>query len=295
MDKDKFEALFKHYDCDSLTDETVKAETEKILSKHLSENKNTDVYKTCFNCIDLTSLTESDTEEKIREMVEKVNDFENQFPAIKNVGAICIYPSFVPVVKTTLTEPVGIASVSAGFPHSQTFTEVKVAETAMCVMEGANEIDIVISVGKFLAGRYEEVYEEISELKSTCKDAHLKVILETGALKSAAQIRKASILSIQAGADFIKTSTGKIPEAATPEAAYIMCHAIKDWYKKTGEKVGYKPAGGLSTIEDVVKHYTLVKEILGKEWLNNKLFRIGTSSMANKLLSAIEGREIKYF
>ena len=291
----KVEELFSLYGCDSTTDEQVKQEMEQLLSAHFEENNTTEVYKRCFNSIDLTSLKETDTEEEIRSMVEKVNNFEENFPDIPNVGAICVFPSMVSTVKATLTEPVGIAAVSAGFPASQTFIEVKVAETAMCVMEGATEIDVVISVGKFLAGKYDEVFEELTEIKSACRDAHLKVILETGALKTAANIKKASVLAMAAGADFIKTSTGKIPVAATPEATFIMCTAIKDWNEKTGAKVGYKPAGGIATAEDAVKHYTLVKEILGDEWLNNKLFRFGASSLANKLLSSIRQEEVKYF
>ena len=291
----KFEELFSLYGCDSITDEQVKQEMEQLLSAHFEENNTTEVYKRCFNSIDLTSLKETDTEEEIRSMVEKVNNFEENFPDIPNVGAICVFPSMVSTVKATLTEPIGIAAVSAGFPASQTFIEVKVAETGMCVMEGATEIDVVISVGKFLAGKYDEVFEELTEIKSACRDAHLKVILETGALKTAANIKKASILAMAAGADFIKTSTGKIPVAATPESTFIMCSAIKEWNEKTGAKVGYKPAGGIATAEDAVKHYTLVKEILGDEWLNNKLFRFGASSLANKLLSSIRQEEVKYF
>ena len=291
----KFEELFSLYGCDSITDEQVKQEMEQLLSAHFEENNTLEVYKRCFNSIDLTSLKETDTEEEIRSMVEKVNNFEENFPDIPNVGAICVFPSMVSTVKATLTEPVGIAAVSAGFPASQTFIEVKVAETGMCVMEGATEIDVVISVGKFLAGKYDEVFEELTEIKSACRDAHLKVILETGALKTAANIKKASILAMAAGADFIKTSTGKIPVAATPESTFIMCSAIKEWNEKTGAKVGYKPAGGIATAEDAVKHYTLVKEILGDEWLNNKLFRFGASSLANKLLSSIRQEEVKYF
>jgi deoxyribose-phosphate aldolase len=172
---------------------------------------------------------------------------------------------------------------------------VKVAETAMAVMEGASEIDVVISIGKFLEENYEEVYEELTELKAACRDAHYKVILETGALKTATQIKKASILAMAAGADFIKTSTGKIPVAATLEATYIMCNAIKEWHQKTGVRVSYKPAGGISTTEDAVKHYTLVKAILGDEWLDNTRFRFGASRLANNLLSSIEGTETKYF
>ena len=291
----KFEELFSLYGCDSITDEQVKQEMEQLLSAHFEENNTTEVYKRCFNSIDLTSLKETDTEEEIRSMVEKVNNFEENFPDIPNVGAICVFPAMVSTVKATLTEPIGIAAVSAGFPASQTFIEVKVAETGMCVMEGATEIDVVISVGKFLAGKYDEVFEELTEIKSACRDAHLKVILETGALKTAANIKKASVLAMAAGADFIKTSTGKIPVAATPEATFIMCTAIKEWNEKTGAKVGYKPAGGIATAEDAVKHYTLVKEILGDEWLNNKMFRFGASSLANKLLSSIRQEEVKYF
>ena len=291
----KFEELFSLYGCDSITDEQVKKELERILSEHFEENNTNEVYKRCFNSIDLTSLKETDTEEEIRTMVEKVNDFEENFPDIPNVGAICVYPSMVSTVKATLTEPIGIAAVSAGFPASQTFIEVKVAETAMCVMEGATEIDVVISVGKMLTGKYDEVFEELTEIKSACRDAHLKVILETGALKTAANIKKASVLAMAAGADFIKTSTAKIPDAATPQATYIMSSTIKEWNEKTGQKVGYKPAGGIATSEDAVKHFTLVKEILGDEWLNNKLFRFGASSLANKLLTSIRGTEVKYF
>ncbi|MHB9055920.1 MAG: deoxyribose-phosphate aldolase [Paludibacteraceae bacterium] len=291
----KFEELFNLYECDSISDEQVKTEVEKILTAHFEENNNVDVYKQCFNCIDLTSLKETDTEEGITNMVQKVNDFDENFPDIPGVAAICIYPSLVSVVKATLTEPIGIAAVSAGFPASQTFIEVKVAETAMCVMEGATEIDVVISVGKFLEGKYEEVYDELSEIKSSCRNAHLKVILETGALKTASNIKKASVLAMAAGANFIKTSTGKIPVAATPEATYVMCSAIKEWNEKAGGKIGYKPAGGIASTEDAVKHFTLVKEILGADWLNNKQFRFGTSSLANKLLTSIRGEEVKYF
>ena len=187
------------------------------------------------------------------------------------------------------------ACVSAGFPSSQTFIEVKVAETAMAIMEGADEIDIVISVGKFLSGDYETMCDEIQELKATCKEHHLKVILETGALKTAANIKKASILSMYAGADFIKTSTGKQQPAATPEAAYVMCQAIKEYHALTGNKIGFKPAGGINCVNDALIYYTIVKEVLGEEWLNNGLFRLGTSRLANLLLSEIKGEEMKFF
>lgn len=290
-----FKDLFSEYQCDALKDDDVKKGVESILSKHFDENNNVEVYKKCLNLIDLTSLNGDDTESKIISMVNKVNDFDTKFPDLKNVAAICVYPAMIPVVKAELTEEIGIAAVAAGFPASQTFIEVKIAETAMAVMEGATEIDVVISQGKFLEEKYDEVYDELEEIKTSCRDAHLKVILETGALKSASNIKKASILAMQAGADFIKTSTGKIPVAATPEATYIMCNAIKEWNEKTGMKVGYKPAGGISTTEDAVKHYTLVKEILGEEWLNNEMFRFGASRLANNLLTSIKGEEIKYF
>lgn len=290
----KFDELFAQYDC-NLNDETIKQDIEKILAAHYAENNNVEVYKQCLNLIDLTSLNGTDTHAEIISMVEKVNGFKNAFPALPNVGAICVYPSMVSTVKKHLKEDIGIASVAAGFPASQTFIEVKVAETAMAVMEGATEIDVVISIGKFLEGDYQEVYEELSELKATCRDAHLKVILETGALQTASNIKKASILAMASGADFIKTSTGKIPVAATLEATYVMCQAIKEWNEKTGTKVSYKPAGGIVSTEDAVKHYTIVKEILGKDWLNNTMFRFGASRLANNLLTSIEGKEVKYF
>ena len=207
-----------------------------------------------------------------------------------------MYPNFAAIVKNTLeVDGVNIACVSGGFPSSQTFIEVKVAETALAIADGADEIDIVISIGKFLSGDYEGMCEEIQELKEVCKERHLKVILETGALKSASNIKKASILSMYSGADFIKTSTGKQQPAATPEAAYVMCEAIKEYYQKTGNKIGFKPAGGINTVNDAIIYYTIVKELLGKEWLDNQLFRLGTSRLANLLLSDIKGEEIKFF
>jgi deoxyribose-phosphate aldolase len=228
-------------------------------------------------------------------MVNKVNEFKKVFPHLPNVAAICVYPALVPVVKEHLKENVGIAAVAGGFPASQTFIEVKIAETAMCVLEGATEIDVVISIGQFLEENYEIVHEELTEIKASCRHAHLKVILETGALKTATNIMKASILAMESGADFIKTSTGKIPVAATLEATYVMCHAIKEWNEKNNIKVSYKPAGGIVTTVDAIKHYTLVKEILGNEWLNNTMFRFGASRLANNLLTSIEGKEVKYF
>lgn len=289
-----FEALFAEYSCD-IADEIVKKEVEKIINEHYAENDNVEVYKKCLNLIDLTTLNGDDTTEKVKTMVEKVNNFSKNYSNIPNVAAICVYPALVETVKENLTQKLDIAAVSAGFPASQTFIEVKIAETALSVQAGASEIDVVISVGKFLEKNYDEVFDELQEIKAACGESHLKVILETGALKTAENIKKASVLAMEAGADFIKTSTGKITVSATLEATYVMCKAIKEWYEKTGEKVGYKPAGGISTTEEAVKHYTIVKQILGNDWLNNNSFRFGASRLANNLLSSILGKEEKYF
>ena len=227
---------------------------------------------------------------------EIVNEFVDRYPDLKYVAAICVYPNMAEIVNDTLeADDVKIACVSGGFPSSQTFIEVKVAETAMALHAGADEIDIVISVGKFLSGDYEGMCDEIEELKEVCGDKHLKVILETGALGSASNIKKASILSMYSGADFIKTSTGKENPAATPEAAYVMCQAIKEYFLETGRKVGFKPAGGINSVHDALVYYTIVKELLGEEWLTNERFRLGTSRMANLLLSEIVGSETKFF
>ena len=290
----RIDQLFKQYNVE-ISDEQVKTDIDRILAETYETNNNVEVYKQCLSQIDLTSLNGTDTDAEIISMVEKVNNFKSAFPHLPNVGAICVYPALVPVVKEYLTEEIGIASVAAGFPASQTFIEVKIAETSMAVMEGATEIDVVISIGKFLEEKYKEVLEELSEIKDACREAHLKVIIESGALGSASNIKKASLLAMAAGADFIKTSTGKIPVAATLEATYVMCSAIKEWHEKTGVKVAYKPAGGIVTTEDAVKHYSIVKAILGNEWLNNTMFRFGASRLANNLLTSIEGKEIKYF
>ncbi len=290
----KFEELFSQYPC-LRNDEEVKNTIATILSDEYETNNNEEVWKQCLHQIDLTTLNGEDTTEKVVKMTSKVNDFPKQYPSIPNVAALCVYPALVSAVHETLTEPVGIAAVAAGFPASQTFIEVKVAESALTVKEGATEIDIVLSIGKFLEGNYQEVFDEIEEIKAAIQPAHLKVILETGALKTAENIYKASILAMAAGADFIKTSTGKIAVNATPEATYVMCQAIKDWYEKTGIKVGFKAAGGISTTQEAVQHYTLVKHILGEEWLNNQSFRFGASRLANNLLTSILGSETKYF
>lgn len=293
--QNKYEATLAKYNT-RMNDAEVAAQVAKIVAEKVPANNTPDVKKFLFNCIDLTTLRTEDSDESVMKFTQKVNQFDNEFPDLKNVAAICVYPNFAEIVRDTLeVEDVNIACVSGGFPSSQTFIEVKVAETAMAVMEGADEIDIVISVGKFLAGDYETMCDEIQELKAACKEKHLKVILETGALQTASNIKKASILSMYAGADFIKTSTGKQQPAATPEAAYVMCQAIKEYYDQTGIQIGFKPAGGINTVMDAMIYYTIVKEVLGEKWLTNKWFRLGTSRLANLLVSEIVGEETKFF
>ena len=280
----------------SVSDENIKRVVDEIINQKVAENNTQEVKEFLFNCIDLTSLNTTDCDENIMKFTSNVNKFDETYPDIKNVAAICVFPCFAEIVKDTLeVEDVNIACVSAGFPSSQTFTEVKIAETAMAIKDGADEIDIVIPVGKFLNGNYEEMCDEIEELKAVCGEHHLKVILDTGALKTAENIKKASILSMYSGADFIKTSTGKQQPAATPEAAYTMCQAIKEYHEMTGRKVGFKPAGGINSVNDALIYYTIVKEVLGEEWMTNKLFRLGTSRLANLLLSEILHKETKFF
>ena len=291
----KYKSALEKYNI-NLNDAEIKKEVDLLIKTKVVENDTIDVKKALFSFIDLTTLNSTDNDESVMKFTEKVNRFDSEFADLKNVAAICVYPNFAQVVKDTLeVENVNIACVSGGFPSSQTFIEVKIAETAMAIMEGADEIDIVISVGQFLNENYEEMCDEIEELKNTCKDKHLKVILETGALQTSSNIKKASILSMYSGADFIKTSTGKQQPAATPEAALVMCQAIKEYYDITGNKIGFKPAGGINTVNDALIYYTIVKEILGEEWLTNKLFRIGTSRVANLLLSEIIVEEVKFF
>ncbi len=277
-------------------DSFVKTEVERILEKSLKENMNTDVYKFLFNCIDLTTLRSIDSPQSVADFTERVNAFDEEHPEMKNVATICVYPNFAPVVRAVLeVSSVDIACVSGGFPSSQTFPEVKIAETALAVEGGADEIDIVMNLGDFLDGDYESVCDEIAEIKHSCRDARLKVILEAGALKTAENIRNASILSMYSGADFIKTSTGKEYPGADLRAAYVMCQCIKEYFDQTGRMVGFKPAGGVRTPEDAVSYYCIVREVLGEQWLTNEFFRLGASGLANNLLSAILGTETKFF
>lgn len=277
-------------------DAAVAAAVEKIITEHFEENNNTEVYKFLFNTIDLTTLKATDSPQSVAQFTERVNAFDEEYPMLNNVAAICVYPNFAPVVRAVLeVSKVDIACVSGAFPSSQSFNEVKIAETALAVDGGADEIDIVLNVGNFLDGDYEAVCDEIIEQKAACRDARLKVILETGALKTASNIKKASVLSLFSGADFLKTSTGKEFPGASLEAAYIMCQCIKEYYEATGTQVGFKAAGGVATTEDAVKYYILVKEVLGEKWLTNKYFRLGASRLANHLLSDILGKETKFF
>lgn len=277
-------------------DEKVKANVAKILNDEKEVNRSLDTMKFLFNCIDLTTLKGTDSPQSVARFTERVNSFEQEHGDLPNVAAICVYPNFAPVVRTVLdVTEVNIACVSGGFPSSQTFPEVKVAETALAVEGGADEIDIVLNVGNFLDGDWEEVCDEITELKHACRHAHLKVILETGALKTAENIRAAAILAMYCGADFIKTSTGKDFPGASLEAAYVMCQCIKEYYEQTGRMVGFKPSGGVRTADEALDYYTIVKSILGEKWLDNDYFRIGASGLANNLLSVILGEETKFF
>lgn len=277
-------------------DAAVKAAVDKILSEHLEENKTRDVYRKIFNCIDLTTLKSTDSPDSVAQFTKRVNDFDEEHPELPNVAAICVYPVFTEVVRQVLeVSQVNIACVSAGFPSSQTFPEVKIAETALAVGAGADEIDIVMNLGLFLDGDYEELCDEMEEIKHSCRHARLKVIIESGALKTAENIRAASILSLYSGADFLKTSTGKEYPGASLEAAYVMCQCIKEYFDKTGRMVGFKAAGGVASTEDAVKYYTIVKEVLGDGWLDQEYFRIGASRLANNLLSDILATETKFF
>ncbi len=273
------------------------AEEVARMKEAARSNENVEVYRFCYSAIDLTTLSCNDSVTSVTEFARKAAEFNERFPHIPNVASICIYPSFVETVGLAVDgTPMRITSVAGGFPAAQTFLEVKALEVAMAIENGADEVDIVLNVGRMLTGEYDEAANEVEVIRAeTDPEIVLKVIIESGALKTPELIRKASLLSMFAGADFVKTSTGKIDVAATPEAAVVMCHAIRDYYEKTGRKVGFKAAGGVRTPQDAVLYYTIVREILGEEWCTTDLFRIGASSAANNLLSAIEGHEVKYF
>ena len=292
---DKYLDTLNKYDI-NLNDEEIKSEVAQIIADNYEANNTEEVLKFSLGCIDLTTLNPTDNEDRVREFTQKVNEFEELYPELDNVASICVYPNFAEVVSMNLdVTEVDTTVVAAGFPSSQTFDEIKIAECALAVSKGADEVDIVINVGQFLQGQYEEMCDTITECKEACRGKIFKVILETGALKSASNIMKASVLAIYAGADFIKTSTGKLDPAATPEAVLVMCKAAKAYFEQTGNKIGIKVAGGVRTPEDAVKYYSIVKAVLGEEWLTKDLYRIGASSAANNLLSAIVGKSVKHF
>ena len=292
----KYEEALAKYNT-NIDDQEVRDAVRKIIAEKVPENDNMDVKRFLFGSIELTTLKTTDSDTSVLAFTERVNDFDNEYPDLPHVATICVYPCFAKTVaESREVDGVEIACVSGSFPSSQARIEVKVAETSLAVADGATEIDIVMPVGKFLSGDYEGVCDDIAELKVACgEDVAMKVILETGALKTASNIKKASILSMYAGADYIKTSTGKLEPAATPEAAYVMCQAIKEYYDKTGIQIGFKPAGGINSVMDALIYYTIVKEVLGEKWLTNKWLRLGTSRLANMLLSELKGEQIKFF
>jgi deoxyribose-phosphate aldolase len=296
MEQDnKYEKALALYQTE-LNDQEVREAVRKIIAERVHENDTPEVKKFLLGSVELTTLKTTDSEESVMAFTEKVNQFDDAYPDLPHVATICVYPNFAKTVAETLeVDGVEIACVSGSFPSSQTFTEIKIAETALAIKDGATEIDMVMPVGKFLSGNYEDVADEIAEMKAVCGEHKMKVILETGCLKTASNIKKAAIIAMYGGADYIKTSTGKVEPAATPEAAYVMCQAIKEYYEKTGIQIGFKPAGGLNSVMDALIYYTIVKEVLGNEWLTNQWFRLGTSRLANLLLSEILGREEKFF
>lgn len=295
LPKSKYDQALSKYNT-ILDDEEIRQTVQKIIMEKVPENDTPEVKKFLMGSVELTSLHTTDSEESILAMTERVNDFDSAYPELPHVATICVYPCFANIVAQSLeVDGVEVAVVSGAFPSSQTFMEVKTIETALAIKDGATNVDIVMPVGKFLAGDYEGLCDDINELKQTCGEVPMKVILETGDLKTASNIKKAAILSMYAGADYIKTSTGKEKVSATPEAAYVMCQAIKEYYDETGIQIGFKPAGGINTVMDAIIYYTIVKEVLGKKWLTNYYFRLGTSRLANLLLSEIVGKETKFF
>ena len=295
IEKSEYDQALEQYNL-NITDEEVKAAVTKIIAEKVSENDNLEVKKFLLGSVELTTLSTADTEEKVLAMVEKVNKFDSEYPDLPHVAAVCAYPCFTKLIADSLeVDGVDITNVTGNFPSSQALLEVKTIETALAIKDGATQIDIVMPVGKFLSGDYEGVCDTISELKQTCEDVPMKVILETGDLRNARDIKTAAILAMYAGADYLKTSTGKEKISATPESVYVLCQAIKEYHKKTGIQIGLKPAGGINTVMDAVIYYTIVKEVLGEKWLTNYWFRMGTSRLTNLLLSEIIGSETKFF
>ena len=291
----RIEEMLKKYNIE-VNDDEVKAAVQKLIAEKVPQNDTPEVKKFLMGSVELTTLKTTDSETSVMAFTEKVNQFEEAYPTLPHVATICVYPKFAKVVSETLeVEGVEVACVSGSFPSSQSLIEVKTIETQLAIKDGATEIDIVMPVGSMLEGDYETVVDEIQQQKEACGDHDMKVILETGCLKTAKNIKIASLLSMYAGADYIKTSTGKEQPAATPEAAYVMCQAIKEYYNETGIQIGFKPAGGLNSVMDALIYYTIVKEVLGERWLTNKYLRLGTSRLANLLLSEVIGEETKFF
>jgi deoxyribose-phosphate aldolase len=295
MPKSKIEEALGKYNLE-ITDEEVKEAVKKIIAEKVPQNDTPEVKRFMFGSIELTTLTTQDSAESVLQLVEKVNKFDSEYPQMPHVATVVTYPRFTKLVSESLeVEGVIPTCVSGAFPSSQALIEVKTVETGLAIRDGAGNVDIVMHVGEFLSGDYETVCDEIQQQKETCGEVPMKVILETGDLGSCANIKKASLLAMYSGADYIKTSTGKEKISATPEAAYVMCQAIKEYYDETGIQVGFKPAGGINSVMDALIYYTIVKELLGEKWLTNKLFRLGTSRLANLLLSELTGVETKFF
>ena len=293
--KSKIEEALGKYNLD-ITDEEVKEAVKKIIAEKVPENDTPEVKRFMFGSIELTTLTTQDSAESVLQLVEKVNKFANEYPQMPHVATVVTYPRFTKLVSESLeVEGVIPTCVSGAFPSSQALIEVKTVETGLAIRDGAENVDIVMHVGEFLSGDYDTVCDEIQQQKETCGEVPMKVILETGDLGSCANIKKAAVLAMYSGADYIKTSTGKEKISATPEAAYVMCQAIKEYYDETGVMVGFKPAGGINSVMDALIYYTIVKEVLGEKWLTNELFRLGTSRLANLLLSELTGVETKFF
>ena len=294
-EKNKYYEAFDLYDL-IMSDMQVHEAVTALINEHRAYYNTPEVLQKLLGTVELTTLTVTDSQESVMRFTEKVNRWSNEYPDLPPLATICVYPNFASIVSNTLeADGVRVACVSGGFPSSQTFLEVKTIETALALKDGADEIDMVLSVGAFLSEDFETCTDEIEEMKAICGEHPLKVILETGELKTAYQIKRASILAMYAGADFIKTSTGKVSVAATPEAAYTMCRAIKEYHDRTGRWVGFKAAGGIKTVEEAVDYYTIVAEILGEEYIGKGLFRIGTSRLANLLARAVTGEDITPF
>ena len=293
--KSKYEQALSKYNC-NVDEAAVAAAVKKIVEERVPKNDTEEVKKFLFSCVCMTTLTTQDSDESVLKLVEKVNKFAHEYPDMPHVATVVTYPRFTKLVSESLeVEGVIPTCVSGAFPSSQALIEVKTVETGLAIRDGAGNVDIVMHVGEFLSGDYETVCDEIQQQKETCGDVPMKVILETGDLGSCKNIKIASLLAMYSGADYIKTSTGKEKVSATPEAVYVMCQAIKEYYDETGIQVGLKPAGGINSVMDALIYYTIVKEILGEKWLTNELFRLGTSRIANMILSEVIGEEVKFF